>query len=284
MTNEELVCRIQANEGREECLRELCDTNKPLIFYIVNRYSTDPEEQQDLIQQGYVGLIEAVERYDPDAGAKFSTWATFWIRSEVLSFLYGGAVHVSRELRDMINRIRRFETDFERDHGHRPTTNEVSGALDLSPDQVTRARAAASVLSVRSLSEVIDDDDLELWETIGDGAPGPEDVIIDQEGRRALWEMVDALDPLEADVIRTRYQDNKTRASCAEAMELSPSQVGVIEQRALGKLERKKWRLESFYDEFIFNNVFRHTGYGFFNQTWTSEQEWIVMQKEKDCR
>lgn len=281
MTNEELVMRIQANEDREDCLKELCDSLRPLIACLVNRYRIDREDEQDLMQQGYLGLIEAAERYDPDAGTKFSTFAAYYIRAEILSYLYGGAVHVPRDLRDLIGRIRRYESDFERDHGHGPTASETADALDLTPEQVGRAKAAASALTVRSLSEHIDED-LELCETVADTAPGPEDVVTDQEGRRVLWDMVDALAPVEADVIRTRYQGNQTRASCAEVLSLSPSQVGVIERRALDKLERKKWRLESFYDEFIFNNVFRHTGYGFFQNTWTSEQEWILLHKERD--
>lgn len=278
MTNEELVMRIQANEDREDCLKELCATNRPLIVYLANRYSTSMEEQQDLIQQGYVGLIEAAGAYDQTAGATFSTFAVYWIKSEIFRYIAGGIIHFSNPQRARIRRYQIYVADFQRDHGRKPTTAEVINALGLSADQVRKIETDAIMLTLRSTSEMINDD-LELSETLASDREPIEDTITSRELARILWDIVDDLEPMETDVIKRRYRDQQPWTNCAQALGLSLKTAQQIERRALGKLRKKSRELESYRDDYITEHVYRHYKFSDFKYSGQSEPEWIVLNK-----
>lgn len=250
-----------------------------MIFYIVNRYSTDPEEQQDLIQQGYVGLIEAARAFDQTAGASFSTFAVYWIKSEIFRYITGGIIHFSNPQRARIRRYHNFITDFQRDHGRKPTTAEVINNLGLTAEQVRKVETDAIMLTIRSTSELIDDDGLELAETIAADQEPIEDTITSRELARILWGIVDDLEPMETDVIKRRYRDQQPWTSCAQALGLSLKTAQQLERRALGKLRKKSRELESYRDDYITEHVYRHYKFSDFKYTWQSEPEWIVLNK-----
>lgn len=279
MTNEELVARIQGGQDRAECLKELCDTNRPLIAYLANRYSTGLEDQQDLMQQGYVGLIEAARAFDQTAGASFSTFAVYWIKSEIFRYITGGIIHFSNPQRARIRRYQNFITDFQRDHGRKPTTAEVINSLGLTAEQVRKVETDAIMLTIRSTSELIDDDGLELAETIAADQEPIEDTITSRELARILWGIVDDLEPMEADIIKRRYRDQQPWTSCADAMGLALPAARKLEGLALRNLRKKSRALKSYRDDYITDHLYRHYKFSDFKYTGQSEPEWIVLNK-----
>jgi RNA polymerase sigma factor (sigma-70 family) len=193
-------------EDGEAAMRAFIRANLRLVVSLARRYSRTSMPLLDLIQEGNIGLVRAVEKFDYARGFKFSTYATWWIRQSI-----GRAVaEQSRVVRlpvhqvERLSRLRRVRRDLAAVLGREATDQEVAVEMDVDVatvevlDAISRTPASLDAL-------VGEEGGATLGDLVDTADPGPEDLVLEQAARERLAAMVAALSPREADVIRARY-------------------------------------------------------------------------------
>ena len=255
--NEVIVKRIQAGENVSENIGSLYRENIGLIRKAAASFRVKRSDIEDLEQSGFIGLVNAAKKWDPDRGASFVTYAYIMIRKEMQRYLYqSGTVIRLPEYR--IRRVMKYQSlteQYQREHGKKPAPEELAELLGVTLRILEEIRIDAEVFRIRSTSEPIKigDDEMELESLI----PDPSDPIseIDQkieseELNAVLWNIVDGLPDREPDVIRKRYQGELSVKECAADMGITPAEVSSLHNKALNQMRAWKIRkrLEEFYE------------------------------------
>ncbi len=227
-SNRELLLR--ARQGDEEAREALVEKNIALVKHIVKRFLNRGYEYEDLFQYGCMGLVKAVDRFDPAYDVAFSTYAVPVIMGEIRRFLRDdGPMHVSRSIRDNNIRIRRYRDAVLRETGEEPTLDQIAAALGM--DRETALLTLNSSKRPRSLSEPVErDSGLLLMDAIG------REVIPQVDMRLTLSKMLRDLPPEERTLIVQRYFSARTQTEIAREMGISQVQVSRMESRILKKL------------------------------------------------
>ncbi len=187
-------------------------------------------EFDDLYQWGCLGLVKAIDRFDPDYPVQFSTYAVPVIMGEIRRFLRDdGPVHVSRTIREQARRIETFASEFEKAEGRRPDVSEVASALGLERDSVVLAMNSKN--RVRSLSEPVNgESELRLMDVLGS------EPMRRVDNRLTLVKLIKDLPPKERTIIVRRYLQCHTQTQIAKDMGLTQVQVSRMESRILKRL------------------------------------------------
>ena len=268
MTNEEMVQHIQQGENKKEYLEMLYDQNRRLVYKIIRKYKcVEPEE--DLMQEGYIGLQKAAELYKPNEGASFSTFAVLVIDQVVKRYvnMCGSMIRVPDYQGRTIAQYKTIEASFRAKLNMEPTQEEIFYILGLRKSQGDVLRRIFETRSPRSLSETIggDPEGPTIEETLKDPENKIDNLIEEmnrEDLKRELWREVDALGDPQAGVIRARFQDGKSLEECGKAINRSKEGTRMIQMRALVKLrsERVKSRIRPYIDEMIYDEGVRRTG------------------------
>lgn len=209
-------------EKEEKLIREHTGLVKSVALRL--SYACD-EELDDLIQIGYIGLIKAARRFEPERGLKFSTYAVPMIAGEIRSQLRDrGTVKVSRSLKSDAAAVRRAESDFISRKGISPKLSELSEMTGLSRERVSEALMAAD-----AMKNFEDYEKADLW-------TDNEDINIT---RIDLKKSVSELEPRQRQVIILRYYRDLTQQQVADIMGLSQVQIHRIEKNTLKELAEK---------------------------------------------
>ena len=222
-----------AQDGDAQARDRLVRENLALVKYIVKRFLNRGYEFDDLYQWGCLGLVKAIERFDPEYDVRFSTYAVPVIMGEIRRFLRDdGPVHVSRTIRENAARIERYAAEYEQINDRRPELSEIAEALSI--DRETAALAMGSMNRVRSLSEPVrGDSGLRLMDVIG------HDVMQGVDRRLMLSGMLSSLPAKERTVIVRRYFMAHTQTRIAEDLGMTQVQVSRMESRVLKKLRQE---------------------------------------------
>ena len=281
MINEELVAKIKAGEDLADHMLTLWTQNKAFIAMLARKY-TGYAEQEDLEQEGYLGLCQAVEHYDPDAGSQFLTYAGFWIRQAMQRYIEGGTVRIPLNVRQWHRRYKKLVRTYDMLLGRKPNQREIAGSLGLSIDQVREIEQTIAMEQIGSLNSPLSEEEDSTMEDMLPGLTDVEGEVLEEVGREQLhtllWELVDALPRQEAEVIQMRYQEGKTRKEIGEVVGKNPNQVNHIETRALRSLGRNPQLCQSYLPENMGSHAYRHNGVSEFDHTWTSSTEWCAMR------
>lgn len=285
MTNEELVIRIKAGIDVPENMLQLWQQNRGLIGKIAGRYQ-GYEDMEDLKQQGYIGLCDAVKGYCPEKGIPFANYAAIWIKQSMARYIEnnGNVVRIPVYKQQGQKRYKRFLHDFEMQMGREPSDYEACYYMGVKYCDLKDIRDSIRMRQPESLDSYISEDDSM---TVGDLVAGDTDVedavlleIEKEELERSLWPMVEELPEKQAQVIHLLYREEKTLKGVGEVLGMPKERVRRIKEKALRELRYSEAGqvLRTFLPEALGSMAYGHNGVSEFNCTWTSSTELTALK------
>lgn len=225
-----------ARAGDAQARQEMIRGNLRLVLSVVQKFSNRGENPDDLFQVGCIGLIKAIDNFDPALNVRFSTYGVPMIVGEIRRFLRdNNTVRVSRSIRDLAYHAMRAREELQKREGREPRVSEIAAQVGASPENV--AMALESVVEPASLYEPIysdGEDSLALMDQLHD-ATGEESWISDIMFR----DTVKALSPRERRIIALRYLNGKTQMQVAREIGISQAQVSRLEKGALRQIKEQ---------------------------------------------
>lgn len=296
MTNEQLVARIKAGENVGENMAQLYEQVKRFIHAVAWRYR-DSGMVEDLEQEGFLALYDAVDGYDEAQGARFLTYAEYWIRQRISRYLQanGSSLRLPVHCQEKLLRYKRLCSSFHLEYGREPSEQEIARLMYLTLEQVREIKRSACMAHVGSLDAPVkglEEDGITVGDVIasGDDLEGAAlDQVQNEQLCAALWECVDSLPGQQPAVIRQRYQDGMSLREIGEAQGTTAEAVRHIHAKALRELRASRFskRLRPFLPESdqLYSMELHGNGVGKFNRTWTSSTEqavlWLDQQEER---
>ena len=236
-----LKARVRAGD---EATTEFIQSNLRLVVSLARRYRSSGLPMLDLIQEGNLGLLRAVEKFDHRRGFKFSTYASWWIRQAMTRSIAnsGRTIRLPVHTGDQVMRMRQATSEFERVNGRQPSSAELAESVDLSLRQVEDLLPHLS--SPRSFSEKLGSEgDMELGDTVEDSAlVPPDEQVLAMLLPEAVTAMLESLGEREREVLCLRYGLDRgvprTLEELAQRYKVTRERIRQIESRALAKLRR----------------------------------------------
>lgn len=224
-------------EAREQLVLQ----SVPLVRYLLSRLGITPElgsEYEDLLHQGLLGLIEAVDRYDPQFGTRFSTYAAVRIRGKVLDYLRS-VDWMSRTARQRVRAVQKAVEELWLKNQREPTDEEIAAHLQTDVDTVQRGLMDSNrfLLSLDAPTET-DNEETDLHDRLGDERQiDPQELTLDEELRRQLAEAIRTLPEREQLVLSLYYHDELNFKEIGKVLGISESRVCQLHARALMNLK-----------------------------------------------
>lgn len=240
---EELELVKQAQDSNEEARNFLITTNLKLVVSIAKKYLNMGLDLEDLIQEGNLGLFKAIDKFEPEKGYRFTTYATYWVKQYIGRAISNksSVIRIPVYMRELLLKIAKAETAFAIEKGRNPSEEELSKILNLSIEKVIQVRRyTKKVLSLDSPIE--DDKDNYTLEEITEKEEEerPELLLIKKCGKNALYDVLDTLEQKEKDVLFLRFGldggGSRTLEDTGKLLSTSKERVRQLEKKALRKL------------------------------------------------
>lgn len=236
---------IKLESGDQSVKEKLITSNLRLVVSIAHRYNGYQIPILDLVQEGNIGLIKAVERFDYTKGYRFSTYATWWIKQAITRYIgnCGTTIRLPIHMNEKQRKIQKAITLLTSELGYQPTYKEIAESLNISEEEVIETLSYSH--NMISLDAPINEDgDSNIQECLADESQKPlEDIVSENMLRNEIAAEIDKLPEREADVIRLRFGlidgNTYTLQEIGDMYHLSRERIRQIETTSLRKLKRQ---------------------------------------------
>jgi RNA polymerase sigma-B factor len=224
-------------QARDRIREQLVRGYESLVHFLARRFQSRSEPLEDIVQVGYLGLIKAIERFEPDLGNEFTTFATPTILGEIRRYFRdkGWAIRFPRRLQELYQQVVRTNEQMKNELNRQPTVAEVAERLGVQPDDVLEAMEMSSALTPVSIDAVVgqgDGDGRTLSEAVGEDDPNLDLV----EMRDVLQRAMQHLNERERRIMMMRFFDEMSQSEVAKRLGISQMHVSRLQRAALEQL------------------------------------------------
>jgi RNA polymerase sigma-B factor len=224
---------------RDRIRAQLVDSYHDFVYFLARKFANRGEPLEDIVQVGYLGLIKAIERFDPDLGYEFTTFATLTVAGEIKRYFRdkGTAIRFPRRLQELHQSVVRVNEQMKNELGREPTVGELADRLGVTPDDVTDAMEIGPAYVPLSLDQPIgstDGDNRTVAEQVG----GEDPELGRVEMRDVLDRAMEHLTPRERAIMAMRFYEQMSQSEIARRLGISQMHVSRLQRAALEQLRK----------------------------------------------
>lgn len=286
MSNEEIVNQIQNGYSVTFNLEILYTNNLPLIRLFLKKYiRIKPQDEEDLLQEAYLGMMDAISHYEPDKGVLFMSYAEHWIKRRARAYISKDkSIIIPGHFKEQINRYKKSVQEYEQLYHRNPSDLDMCEYMDVSLEEIKRIKIWMQ--DTKSIDEIISDDgSITLGETVQDSFD-LEHTVIDKQYKtyeqQTIWNIVDChTEPGQQSVIKKIYKENKTFKEISQESKISVDEVRKLKETGLKKLRSPKAikeireKLEMLEE----SSIMYQSGINSFNNKGMSNTEYLAIKK-----
>lgn len=284
VTNEELVALIQAGENVQTNMAQLYKQNQNFIRKIALPFSKSVE-MDDLMQEAYLGLVKSVEKYDPDLGFKFITYAEYDIKHAIQRYIQNSGMikRLPAHILTLISKYQKFRSDYQATNGIEPTDEKYCVFLNISPNNLKKLRKYMVESQFISIdSPLSGTEDYTLGDTIPDDFCLEESIlkqVATERGKHELWDAVKNLKGRQAEIVERIYRNGESPEAIGIRLKVSRQRVYQLQNEGLKALRnnRKVKELAEVYGYDAYRAY--HWGVSRFKTTGISSTEYLALNR-----
>jgi RNA polymerase sigma-B factor len=225
---------------RERIRERLVNAYHDFVYFLARKFQNRGEPLDDIVQVGYLGLIKAIERFDPDLGYEFTTFATLTVAGEIKRHFRdkGTAIRFPRRLQELHQSVVRVNEQMKNELGREPTVAELAERLGVTPDDVTEAMEIGPAYVPLSLDQPVASSDGQDSRSVSEQIGSPDPELDRVEMRDVLDRAMEHLTPRERSIMAMRFYEQMSQSEIARRLGISQMHVSRLQRAALEQLRK----------------------------------------------